>query len=148
MSDIQEQIKKIEAAAQELNTLSSQINPLIKDLDEALRQINVGVEVWLEPPLEKLPNAHIQLGYGRTDTTICGLAVRSVDIDSGETKWTRPLQACSRETRLAAVGRLPQLFTEILKKLDNEMDNVEQARLEVPSIAEIFKQQPQKKRRG
>jgi hypothetical protein len=143
---ISEQIKKIEAAAQELNTLALQINPLIKDLDAAMQRVNVGVEVWLEPPLEKLPNAHIQLGYGRTDQTNCSLAVRSVDIDSGETKWTRPLSHCSRETRLAAVGRLPQLFTEILKKLDSELANVDQARVEVPHIAEIFRQQPKKRR--
>jgi hypothetical protein len=143
---IPEQIGKIEEMSKKLNALSIEVNPLIKELDESLRRMNVGVEVWLEPPLEKLSNAHIQLGYGRTDVTTCGIAVRSVDIDSGEVKWTRPISACSRDTQIASVARFPQLFTEILKKLDAAIPQAEGARAEIPNLVELFKTQPKKRR--
>jgi hypothetical protein len=143
---IQEQIGKIEEMSKQLNSLAIEVNPLIKQLDDSLRKMEVGIEVWIEPPLEKLSNAHIELGYGRTDQTYCSLAVRSVDIDSGETKWTRPLQQCSRDMRIAAVARFPQLFTEILKKLDAEIVQAGAARRELPNLVDIFHQLPKKRR--
>lgn len=143
---IQEQIGKIEEMSKQLNSLAIEVNPLIKQLDESLRRMEIGIEVWIEPPLEKLTHAHIELGYGRTDQSHCSLAVHSVDVDSGDVKWTRPLQQCSRETRIAAIARFPQLFTEILKKLDMEMAQAGAARRELPNLVELFYQQPKKRR--
>jgi hypothetical protein len=146
MSTVPEKINEIEALAKKLNMLSVELNPLIKKLNESLRPMNVGVEVWIDPPLETLTGAVIQLGFGRTDETHCDIAVRSIDRETSETKWTRPLIGCSRETRIAAVARLPQLLTEILQKLDKEAANAESARTELPNLIEIFEQQTKQKR--
>jgi hypothetical protein len=128
-------LSELAATAKVLNQKSDSLNDLIKALDEKLRQINLGLEVWVsadaiatEPTLKEDRDGEWyqngekrrELGFVKVDDTWC-LAVREATYEYGTDNWGGRLTEfkaerdivrlleCSREFRIAALKRFPEL---------------------------------------
>src|SRR2546425_8611125 len=128
-------LASLEATAAQLNRASDSINGIINAVEKQLSAANVGLEVWLRPPLTQTDAQGFtgleretvwtedRLGYAKVNGKWC-IAVKDVRVHTGRFEgdtscpYTNecvdgmpiPLTQASRETRIAALDRLPDLI--------------------------------------
>lgn len=156
--EISRLLQELTEVAGVLNRQSDSINELIEGFENRLRKLNLGLEVWLTDALESRPWAHttdgetsdegtndVQLGFvagpGRPAPLRAKewhLAIRTVtwrrrpddrgwDLIEVEPPSTRLLDA-SREIRIAALSRFPQLLGELNRAAKQAVQAIQDAK--------------------
>lgn len=138
-----------------LNEKSNSINDVVKALEEKLRQINLGLTVWLsDDPLsteEFLEEDHEgtmqatgtfndELGFSKSASGEWRLAVQEArykyEVDSWNNREVifqsasdeRSLESCSRDTRIEATKRFPALVQLMNARAKAAIDAIEAAK--------------------
>lgn len=141
---MREAMRELTDLSLQLNSESNGLSSTIQTINEKLRSLNLGVEVWLDEPLgEMLPGEELSdgkasfLGYCNVDDR-WQLAVRNkfAEMDYSRTGEVStppriPLTQASRQFRLRAIRQLPSLVTKLrdetrglLKALQDARDAV------------------------
>jgi len=150
-------LAELSASAKKLNRESDSLNDLIERLEATLQKINVGIEVWLDrAPLEsetiedEAPNddelyekeiEERQLGFTKLNSG-WRLAVRTVtdkylhdrfgNIETNSRQLRTAdeveLASCSRDIRINALKRFPQLVAKMKQEADTALEASERAK--------------------
>jgi len=151
-------LAELSASAKKLNRESDSLNDLIERLEATLQKINVGIEVWLDrAPLEsetiedEAPNddelyekeiEERQLGFTKLNSG-WRLAVRTAtykyehdgfghivnnSLTLRQLAHEVELASCSRDLRINALKRFPQLVAEMKQEADTALKAIERAK--------------------
>jgi hypothetical protein len=149
---------RLSRSAASLNTASDALGTAIAASDEQLRGLNLGVPAWIIVAQESHDEAETYwqkwLGYDRVDGK-WGIALRD---EAGH--WDNPgairyqtwlFNDAPRSFRLEALPKLPDLFEELVKQVDETTAKIEAATSEAQQLADTLKQiapQTQPKKQG
>ena len=149
-------LAELSASAKKLNRESDSLNDLIERLEATLQKINVGIEVWLDhEPLEsetiederlngdelyEAETEESQLGFTKLNSG-WRLAVRTathkyehdgfgniVNKSPRRTAAEVELASCSRDLRINALKRFPQLVAKLKQEADTALEAIERAK--------------------
>jgi hypothetical protein len=130
MSDMFARLVKLSDA---LNVNSDSVSEALKTIEGRLASLRLGVEVWLPRPLKTEPaqedTISTYLGYAKVDGT-WHLATRSdyEMLDGNSEKGALfALQQASREDRIEALKRMPELLKEIEERAQAEVKKLQSA---------------------
>jgi hypothetical protein len=146
-------MQELEQVASILNQQSDGINELIKGFNDKLRNLNIGIEVWLDDyPLASARESQGE-DYGtviHTDTVLCyakigddwRLAVRNTVyretadenlelVDSGH---HHDLLRADRSTRTKALELIPKLISRLHAEAQSTLSSIEKARKALNSL--------------
>ena len=143
--------ESLSKTAPQVNEASDSINTILAAFVERLDDLNLGIEVWLNDPLEQSasegePDNYtrimVLLGYSKArDRGGWGLSIKEVEIKgylnsySGDvceeifnSKQSRCLMKASRNLRLASLDKLPGLLKSIDEKAKETVESIEKAK--------------------
>ena len=141
-------LSELNKSASQLNVESNSINYVIQSIEQQIRTANVGIEVWLEGDQAMLTRtvsdldergeryvpagrSEMQVGFAKLATEWT-LAVRNKVLNLDGSEYIEgeitPLLKTSRDTRLAALEKLPTLITELRTAAENALAAIRQAR--------------------
>ncbi len=144
-------LAELSDTAKTLNLESDSINDVIASLEHTLREINLGLDVWLtdqplesEAVMEDVPYGHepqetgnvfTELGFTKLDGT-WQLVVREATykyndrrgLDFKGAPEPLPLRACNRELRIDALARFPRLLAAMKAKADAALKAIADAK--------------------
>lgn len=114
---LQEALAELKIVATQLNEVSNQLNETIRDFEDELVNTGIGLEVWLEAPIAKLPSylydeRQYFLGFVKLDSK-WQLAVRTSP--AGRLSSVR-LLIFTREIRIAACPYFEELTRLLIAK--------------------------------
>ena len=154
-SDLSRQFSDLREVAAKLNEQSDSIAKIIEQFQETLRQLNLGVEVWIPLQSEesvftptfgvKIPvpvTIETSLGYARGDDG-WGLFIKRIafrattapvplgPVQRGEAvkvnKWVKLLEA-SRSVRIAALDAFPKLLEALKASAESAVQTIQNAK--------------------
>lgn len=123
---IESTLKKLASVSQSLNQASDKVTSCIADVEAALREYKLGIEVWIDIGhwVEGVRSSHggfyklgrtRRLGYGKKDGK-WGLLTCVNAEESEEYEEFAFLREAPRDARLAAIDRLPELLEALVEK--------------------------------
>jgi prefoldin subunit 5 len=123
---IESTLKKLASVSQSLNQASDEVTSCIADVETALREYKLGIEVWVDIGhwTEGVRSSHgsyyklartRRLGYGKKDGK-WGLLTYLNAEESEDWEEYAFLRESSREIRLAAIDKLPELLEALVAK--------------------------------
>jgi hypothetical protein len=150
-ADITRLLSDLSQTAETLNRESDTINDLIKRFEARLRQLNIGLEVWCRGALDTEPtdvstdeetyeegSVDTELGWakGVKDWELClrERVYHKLSDDFGgqwqalRTEHQRPLREASRQLRIAALRRFPQLLEGLKQEAEQAIKAIEDAK--------------------
>jgi hypothetical protein len=149
IAKLQTDFQNLSEIASALNTASDHLTRSVAVLDEALKRLNIGLAVWVnfairevdvnEPMLYDID----QIGYYKVNGT-WGLAIRHIWGDEGadwekeEGPWL--FNDASRELRVRAVDKIPEVITELTKVTLQTTKRVQEKTEKVVELAEAITQ--------
>ena len=149
---------RLSKSANSLNAASDALGKAIAASDEQLRSLNLGVPAWIIVAQESHDDSETYwqkgLGYDKVDGK-WGIALRD---EAGH--WDNPgairyqtwlFNDAPRHFRLEALPKLPELFEELVKQVDETTAKIEAATSEAQQLADTLKQiapQAQPKKQG
>ncbi len=120
-------LKQLASLSKSLNEASDQLNKQIAEIESALNSYKLGISAWVELKRERQQTPHGELtyaddlGYAKHDGK-WGLLVSSYcDIDPESVKTTL-LRDASREVRLAAIDKIPELLSALSQEASKVTD--------------------------
>ncbi|MFI5351661.1 MAG: hypothetical protein ACHQZS_01775 [Candidatus Binatales bacterium] len=142
--DLSRLLAELNERALELNVESNSINSVISSVEHQIRNANVGIEVWLEGDqaiavettfyydhnARPVQGRHeTQIGFAKLDEA-WSIAVREKTsyADGKSRVGVSPLLKASRDTRLAALEKLPALIIQLRTAAENAVAAIRQAR--------------------
>jgi hypothetical protein len=171
--------EELERSANELNEYADSINLSIKNTEERLAPMNIGVELFLEEPLlESDPEASQAadengdiyviteayqdlLGFGKAPEDGWCLLIKRVqvqdshreggndEVSHSETPLKNyPLLQASRELRILALGRIPELLKALTTAVDRRVEAIRNSLVGVVTNEQILTVPAARKRRG
>lgn len=149
-------LRELKTIAPHLNESSDSLNSILTQINEQLKELNMGLTVWLEgPPLSNRgvePSIYQKrhgvyavdekelLGYAKLKNG-WELAVQNVTLEHGlfegdencpftnvKEGEIRPLLECSRDIRSRSIELLPDLFGLLKKKAEEVIKNLDKAK--------------------
>lgn len=138
---------RLEKLSAQLNKSSDSVSDTLKRLESKLATLRLGVEVWLDKPLcvEPLTDSNGKtmeiistfLGYAKVDGT-WHIAIQN-DFElttTGDPSGDHPqaIQQASREERIMALQRIPELIKAIEAKAEGELKKIESALAIIDSL--------------
>ncbi len=132
-------LKQLASLSKSLNQASDQLSKQITEIESALNSFKLGVSVWVE--VKRVPETYFpkdgpihtltrveQLGYGKHNGK-WGLLVRSfaeefVDVDYPGEREATFLRDASRDARLAAIDKIPELLAALSETSARVTDEV------------------------
>lgn len=156
--DVGTHFRALSSIAGSLNKASDELTQAVGVLDEALKDLNIGLTVWVsfafgdeEPP----DYAADQIGYTKVSGK-WGIAIRSIwgsdglDVHHHEGPWL--FGEAPRHLRLVAVDHLPKLIESLAKEAFDTTKRLGTKAKEVRNLAsvvdEISKEQEKDGQRG
>lgn len=115
---LDESVRQLCARAVELNSLTDRLNQKAADIQRQLTKAGVGIELWLQEPIEVPGDDPVFLGWMHLDGW--GLAVGRADINGGHT-W-ESLLGSTRATRIAAFPHLGRLIDKLLTEVTASLE--------------------------
>jgi prefoldin subunit 5 len=143
---IQTHFQALSKIASSLNTASDELTSSVSTLGESLKQLNVGLTVWVtfrtrdddeEPQCYDLD----QIGYAKING-VWGIAIQNVYGDEsrndhhGMGPWL--FNDAPRELRLASVDKLPELIEALAKEAFNTTKRVQEKAQQVRELAQAI----------
>jgi hypothetical protein len=150
-TDLSRLLSDLSHTVETLNRESDTINDLIKRVEERLRQLNIGLEVWCSAPLVSTPvdvstdeetyeegSRDTELGWAKGvrgwELYLREQVYRKLSDDFGgqwrtlRTEDQRPLRQAPRQLRIAALKRFPQLLEELKEEAEEAVKAIEDAK--------------------
>lgn len=143
---VQNSFKALSAIASSLNSASDELTKVVVILDESLRKLNIGLEVWVDYADYAIdPNQEYdadQIGYCKVNS-LWGIYLRHIrglyHFDNScqiEGPWL--FNDAPRDMRLRSVDAIPELIEELNKKASETAAKLEQKTDEVRALAEVI----------
>ena len=107
MREIYEKLRK---TAQEVNDASNGLNGPIHAMNDALKEMNLGVQVWVTV------DDNLELGYAKVDGA-WGISIREVEAIHVRKSWL--FSKAPRAYRIVAVEELPALVRALTIAAEN-----------------------------
>jgi prefoldin subunit 5 len=114
---VQASFKQLSAASVQLNTVSDELGKLIAELEAALKNLNLGIEVWVQIDLTNSEGgaySRIDLGYAKHGAK-WGITFRFFS-GHGEVPISyteKPFNEAPRDLRVRAIERIPDLLEKL-----------------------------------
>lgn len=119
MTPLKETMEELAAVAKELNAETDRLNEVIRDFEDTLNSMGVGVEAWLQEPIAITRTGHsLLLGYSKVEADWC-ITIRGRGNESGT-----PLLRAKRHVRIAAIARLDALAAAVLVEAKQQLAQV------------------------
>jgi hypothetical protein len=143
--DFSRLLSKLSTTAKDLNEKSDSINDVIRAFEEKLRDINLGIEVWLDStPLDSKATFALddegaedgsvveELGFSKLVTGEWALAVRRAfyDLRASFRSANVPVRLieCSRRLRIEALKQFPTLVGQMTTEATEAIRAIDAAR--------------------
>jgi hypothetical protein len=126
-----------------LNRESDTINSIIERFENALRKLNIGLEVWLSsktlesnsrvvsgPDEQRIELVEAQLGFAKLRGEWC-LGIRQVEyqvVEAMEVQSYQLLRDASREMRIASLRLFPDLLKAIKEQAEEALKTINDAK--------------------
>jgi hypothetical protein len=145
---IQKHFQALASIAPSLNTVSDELTQAVGVLDEALKKLNIGLSAWVifrsrgdddYPQFYDLD----QIGYCKVNST-WGIAIQhvwgdeSTDSHHSEGPWL--FNEASREMRIQAVDKLPELIEELSRVAAQTQKKIQEKTKQVRNLADAVRQ--------
>lgn len=126
--------ERISQLAQQLNDSSDEINRVIRQANEKLGDMNIGLEVWLDEQSDPgLDDEGMILGYAKAEDG-WQLVVKSLRVRAVIGQIAEPLTKQSRNVRVRAVGLIPKLLSRIADQAETLLDGIKGAKQELEKM--------------
>jgi hypothetical protein len=143
IAKIQTHFQSLSSAATSLNAASDELSKIVSVLDEALRKLNIGLNVWVTVSrwIDELRHGADQIGYckvnGKWGIALCrSWGDDSVDEDTVEGLWL--FNDAPRELRLAGVDKLPEMIEALSKEAFETTKKVQEKTKEVRELTSVI----------
>jgi prefoldin subunit 5 len=144
---IQKHFQTLSDIASSLNAASDELTQAVGVLDEALKKLNIGLSVWVifrSRSEEDSPEIYDldQIGYCKVNGT-WGIAIQriwgdeSIDRHDSEGPWL--FRDASREMRVQAVDKIPELIEALGKQASETKKAIEEKTKQVKNLAEAIR---------
>jgi len=146
VAKIQIHFQALSQIASSLNTASDELTKTVSTLDESLKKLNVGLNVWVtfrsrgddEPQMYD----EDQIGYCKVNG-VWGIALRRIwgdqirDEHNGDGPWL--FNDAAREMRLLSVDKIPEVIEELGKEASKVTKRIQEKTKEVRELADAIK---------
>ena len=144
---VQSSYQKLSSAATNLNQVSDQLSRTIRDLDVALKKLNLGISSWVDfqewhsldgaiYSIESVGYAKVKGKWGIAIKTIKG-DYRNPDEEHVE-KWS--FGEAPRHMRLKAIDRIPELLARLTKETTDFTEKVSDKLTQTQDLAAAIKE--------
>jgi prefoldin subunit 5 len=141
---VQAAYRKLSASAINLNAASDELRKTISFLEDALKQLNLGVSAWVVITTSQDDQGTFcsrSLGYAKVGNE-WGIALRDVTgndaWDEDETEIWR-FNDAPRWMRIESVGKIPELLEHLTKQADNATEQIKKKTAEAKELAAAIK---------
>ncbi len=145
---IQQHFQALSGIAISLNAVSDELTQAVRLLDEALKKLNIGLSVWVTFGTifdDDYPQCYNQeqIGYCKVNG-VWGIAIRHIwgdeSIDSHHSEGPWLFNDASREMRIQAVDKLPELIEELSKEATQAQKKIQEKTKQVRDLADAIRQ--------
>lgn len=144
---IQQHFQDLASVASSLNAASDELREVVAILDEALKNLNVGLTAWVKfrDHSDNDPNSYDedQIGYCKVNGT-WGIALRHIwgrpDWGDHESEGPWLFRDAPREMRLHGVDKIPEVIEALNKEASETTKKIEAKTLEVRKLAGAIEQ--------
>jgi hypothetical protein len=144
---IQKHFQVLSGISSSLNTASDELTQAVGLLDEALKKLNIGLSVWVisrSRGNDDYPEYYDldQIGYCKVNGS-WGIAIQHIwgdearDHHNSEGPWL--FNDASREMRIQAVDKLPELIEELSKAAIETQKKIQEKTKQVRDLAEAIR---------
>ena len=146
---VQNSFRQLTAAAANLNAATDELGKPVAELEAALKQLNLGVEVWATMESGHHPEAHEfwwsrDIGYAKVGGK-WGIALRSLSGDStdpGEDKEEEWLFSdAPRRMRILVIGFIPKLIEKMVVDINSTAERIREKPSEAKELANAVRGQ-------
>lgn len=125
-----EQIERLAALSTKINDSTDELTGLLSEFEGAVNRFAPGVYACVDLDVEEDIDHGVWLAFGKIEGR-WGLLIESGRISDDEQRSTQPVCKSSRDLRIQAAGKLPELLAEIAaateRKLSELADSIETA---------------------
>jgi hypothetical protein len=132
MSAMSNVFHRLEDLSAKLNATSDTITQALKDVEARLATLRLGIEVWLDTPLREDEwegeTITTRLGYAKANGSWHLVTVDNFNLHENGNPGLdlpKPLQQASRENRIEALKRLPELLEALEKKGKEQLHQIQ-----------------------
>lgn len=145
--DLSVAVERLRTSTQRLNAICDAAARVIRDVEEFLETMHVGVPAWVDIRREHFHDGNhqnysdVKLSYQRHDSGKFRVVVVTCPswADSDDDVTVRPWSECSRDQKLESLEKLPELFVELAKQVDKRTIKAEQTVTTVGSLLQLPK---------
>jgi uncharacterized phage infection (PIP) family protein YhgE len=143
IAKVQTRFQELSTLASSLNTASDEFTKIVGTLDEALKNLNIGLTVWVNFRTRDIAESSEtydvdQIGYSKIQGT-WGLALRNIwgneayESHHEDGPWL--FKDAPRELRLAAADKIPELIEALAKAASTTTKEVQEKTKQVRELA-------------
>jgi len=139
-------LRKLSSVSENLNQVSDQLSAQLESIESALNNLKLGVFAWVqvskeshfEPGLPGYVNDVVDLGYGRHKGRWALLFDDYCEEIGNDGSGVGFLRDAPRETRISAVGKIPELLEKLAEETTKLTEKASQGVSEAREIAQAL----------
>ena len=148
---VQAAFRNLSTSATNLNAASDELRKTVSVLEEALKQLNLGISTWVTITGDEQSNGDYwsrDLGYVRFGGK-WGIALREVagnhafEEDEKDETWS--FSDAPRWLRIEGIGKIPELLEKLTKQADDTTEKIKKKTAEAKELAEAIKKAAESK---
>ena len=147
--DLSVAVERLRTSTQRLNAICDAAAQVIRDVEEFLEAMHVGVPAWVDVKREHFQDGNnhdysdVKLSYQRHESGKFRVVVVTCPSWAGDEDdlTVRPWSECSRDQKLESLEKLPELFVELANQVDKRTTKAEQTLTTVGSQLLLPKKQ-------